>query len=238
MYLIYLDDSRDEKYCVFSALAIPDHAWQLTFRTIRDYRRSINTSDGIYIYKEFHAWEFVSGRGHIARGIITKYRRCEIFKETLALVGQLPAVRLFNTFGPANQEETAFERLLNRINRTMLAADSNAILICDEGKESAYTRKRRKMGVYNPIPSRVGVWQGGTATKNIPIENIIEDPFFKDSQQSYLIQMADFCAYALLRREAPVPSKSKYGIHEAFNQLDSILVKEASARDPEGIIRI
>lgn len=94
------------------------------------------------------------------------------------------------------------------------------------------------MGVYNPIPSRFGVWTDtGLPTKNIPIDRIIEDPFFKKSEQSYFIQLTDFCAYALLRRERPVPSKTKYGIDQAFNLLSPILVREASTRDPEGIIR-
>ncbi len=94
------------------------------------------------------------------------------------------------------------------------------------------------MGVYNPIPSRFGVWRdNGKATKNLPLERIIEDPVFKKSEQSYFVQLADFCAYALLRRERPVPSKTKYGLDQAFNPLSPILVREASTRDPEGIIR-
>lgn len=238
MHLIYIDDSRDENYGVFSAIMIPDYVWQATFKAIRDYRRLLKKTDGIYVYKELHAWKFVSGRGNISTNIINKNRRCTIFKETLALLSQLPGVRLFNTFGPSKKDEIAFERLLNRINRTVQVANSNAILICDQGKETTYTRLRRKMGVFNPIPSSIGSWGDGSNTKNIPIENIIEDPFFKDSSQSYLIQMADFCAYALLRKEKPLASKSKYGIHEAFNFLTPILVKEASSRDPEGIIRI
>jgi hypothetical protein len=120
----------------------------------------------------------------------------------------------------------------------MQEKDSHALLIMDEGKESEYTRLRRRMGVFNPIPSKFGVWRDtGTKTKNIPIDRIVEDPFFKKSDQSYFIQLVDFAAYALLRREHPIPSKSKYGLHEAFNVLKQILVQEASPRDPEGIIR-
>jgi hypothetical protein len=100
----------------------------------------------------------------------------------------------------------------------------------------------RRMGVYNPIPSQYGVWRdAGTMTKNIPIDRIIEDPFFKKSGQSYFIQLVDFAAYALLRRERPVPATSKmrkYRLHEAFGNLSNALVREASRRDPDGIIRV
>ncbi len=176
MHLVYIDDSRDEAGCVFSALAIPADQWRNAFQKVRKFRRELKKSDGIFVYKEFHAWKFVSGRGEIADRTITKGRRCQIFKDTLTLVAELPGARLFNAVFWAKEDEEAFERLVNRINRTMQAWDSRAILICDEGKECAYTRLYRRMCVYNPIPSRHGVWPDtGEPLKNIPIEYIIED---------------------------------------------------------------
>jgi hypothetical protein len=237
MYLAYIDDSRDEHLCVFSVLAVPATEWRNAFAQVRQFRRDLRRTDGIFVYKEFHATEFVAGRGRIADRVVPKVRRARIFIDAMRLVATLPRARLFNAVFPAAEDERAFERLLNRVNRTMLAWDSRAILIVDEGKEPAYTRLVRRMGVYNPIPSRYGVWPTGTATMNIPIERIIEDPFFKKSQQSYFIQLVDFCAYALLRREQPIPSKTRYGIDQAFNLLRPILALEASPRDPEGIIR-
>jgi len=238
MHLIYIDDSRDEKLCVFSALAVSADQWQEAFAKVRAFRRDLKKSDGIYVYKEFHAWEFVSGRGKIADRVVAKDRRCQIFKEALQLVASLPGARLFNAVFPAKQDERAFERLLNRIHRAMEAWGSYAILICDTGKEDNYTRLARRMQVYNPIPSKYGTWQDtSTPVKHIPIARIIEDPFFKRSDQSYFIQLVDFCAYALLRRERPIPSKTKYGLDRAFQLLTPILVLEASTRDPEGVIR-
>jgi hypothetical protein len=237
MHLVYIDDSRDEQLCAFSALAIPVVEWRNAFAQVRQFRRDLRRTDGIYVYKEFHASEFVSGRGQIADRTVPKGRRARIFQDAVRLVTALPGARLFNAVFPAAEDERAFERLLNRVNRTMQAWDSRAILIIDEGKETIYTRLVRRMSVYNPIPSRFGVWPEGTAMRNIPIDRIIEDPFFKPSQQSYFIQLVDFCAYALLRREHPVPSKTRYGIHKAFDLLREILVLEASPRDPEGIIR-
>ncbi len=128
--------------------------------------------------------------------------------------------------------------MLNRINRTLKAWGSYAVLICDSGKEIAYTRAVRRMAVYNPIPSQFGVWlDTGASWKNIPLDRIVEDPLFKDSAQSYYVQLVDFAAYALLRRERPIPSRTKYGLDTAFNLLSPILVREARPRDPDGIIR-
>jgi len=238
MHLIYIDDSRDEQLCVFSALSIPVPEWHRAFQIVRQFRRELKNAYGIFVYKEIHAWKFVSGRGQISNRIVTKGQRCAIFVDIMKLVANLPGARLFNTVFPAKQDKIALEWMLNRINRTLESWGSYAILICDTGKELDYTRLVRKMFIYNPIPSQYGVWVDSQQSwKNIPLGRVVEDPIFKDSEQSYFIQLADCIAYALLRRENPLPSKTRYGLHQAFNHLDPILVREARPRDPEGIIR-
>ena len=240
MHLFYIDDSRDQTLCAFSALCIPATSWKDAFAVIRQFRHDLKRKEGIFVYKEFHATDFVAGRGRLAARTVPKGARCRIFKETLQLITQLPGAHLFNAVLPINRTEWAFERLLNRINRTMTAWDSQAILICDEGKEAVYTRLARRMGIYNPIPSQFGVWPnpGGT-WKNIPLDRIIEDPIFKESRKSYFVQFADFCAFALLRMENPIPARTKYGLDQAFNILAPICFQGANLRDPKrlGIVR-
>ena len=212
MHLTYIDDSGDEELCVFSALTIRADKWNFCLKEIKNFRHDIQTSDGISIYREFHAWQFVSGRGKIADGIVPKGRRCQIFKQTLQMVSMLPEARLFNTVFPAKASEPAYEALLGSINQNLQQQDSHAILICDEGKETIHTKLVRRM----------------QTLENGAIDRILEDPFFKQSDQSYFIQLSDFCAYALLRQERPIASKTKYGLDQAFNLLESI---------SEGVIR-
>lgn len=121
MHLIYIDDSRDPHKCAFSALAIPVYNWLACFQRAKQFRTDLKRSDGIYPHKELHAWKFVSGRGDIADRIVGRARRCEIFAEALEMTADLPGALLFNAVFGANQEVWAFERLLNRINRTMKA---------------------------------------------------------------------------------------------------------------------
>lgn len=238
MHLIYIDGSGDEQLCTFSCLALPIDQWHNAFRQVREFRRELRRAYGIYVYKELHAWKFVSGRGRPSDRIVTKGQRAAIFKEALKVMATLPGARLFNAVFPRKQDERAFEWTLNRINRTLKAWGSHTILVCDKGKETAYTRLVRRLYVYNPIPSQYGVWQDtGQSWKSIPLDRVVEDPFFKESAQSYFVQLVDFSAYALLRRERPVPSKTKYGLDTAFDILSPILVREARPSDPEGIIR-
>lgn len=118
----------------------------------------------------------------------------------------------------------------------MNAWNNRALIIHDEGKD--FTPLLRRMRVYNPMPSRYGHWEG-KPTKNVPIERIVEDIVFRESHKSDLIQMADFCAYALLRSEHPLASKNKYGLHKAFDAVSPVCLLEAYAADPRrlGIIR-
>ena len=237
MHFVYIDDSGDERTRCFSALVIHESVWKNTHAAIKQHRRQLKVSDGMLVTKELHATEFVAGRGRVGPAIVTKGRRCEIFTQTLDLIASLPNLHLFNAICPRANERTLFERLVNRINRTMAEWKSNALIVHDEGKD--YTSMIRRMGVYNPIQSRYGTWPDGKTYRNIPTDRILEDIVFRQSHKSDLIQMADLCAYALFRSEFPLPSKTKYGLDRAFEALHPICIKAAFAGDPKrlGIIR-
>lgn len=238
MYLIYIDDSYDKDFMVFSAIAVRVDKWREVFRAIKQYRQMLKDKYDISIYYELHAVDFVKGRGSLgARRPVPKGLRGRIFRETLEFITTLPEVKIFNVCFPKDKEGWAFERLLNRINRTMLEWNSHVILICDEGKELYFTRLVRRMGVQNLIASKFGTWEDGTPLRNIPIERVVEDPIFKASDKSYFIQLADFCAYSLLKQESPTENSEKYGIGKAFDILKTIGVKATSSRDSQYVIR-
>jgi len=239
MHLVYIDESYDADGFAFAALLVPEAEWRSCFSALAHFRTAIKNSDGIYVRKELHARDFVAGRGNISQNLISKFRRCQIFDQALQYLTSLP-VRVISACDKNGKELRLYERFLNRINTTMKTKASHAVLICDSGNEYFYTKLRRKLGRFNPIPSRFGVWQDtGGMTKNIPLDWILEDPLFKDSATSTFIQMADFIAFALLRQEFPVASRNKYGIDKSFRLLEKICVREAFSKDPKrlGIIR-
>lgn len=234
MHLVYIDDSYEHPYQIYSAIAVPANRWREFFDRIKAWRRELNQSDGILITKEFHATEFCGGRGRLGPQVVGKYRRSRIFLEALQLLNSMEGLRVFNVCR-TSKPEWALERLMTRIHKTMETWDSYATLIMDEGKEAEITRLLRKMGVYNPVPVYVG--PGQTELKNLPIQRILEDPVFKPSDRSYFVQMADFVAYSLLRKEKQLASKNKYGYHEMFDVLTDVVAREASLHDPMGVIR-
>ncbi|HXI39154.1 MAG TPA: DUF3800 domain-containing protein, partial [Bryobacteraceae bacterium] len=220
------------------ALAIPETEWKTTLSLIKEFRRRLKKDYGIYVTVELHATDFVAGRGKVAPRIVPKGLRCHLFCETLKFVASLPGIKIFNAIGAKHEERLLFERLINRINTNMKKSGGNAVIIHDEGKD--YTFLVRRMGVFNPIQSMFGAWGDGSTFKNIPIGNILEDIIFRDSEDSFFIQLADFCAYALFRSEYPLASKTRYKLDSAFANLHHICIPICFAGDPKklGIIRV
>lgn len=247
----YVDESYDAKKFCLSAISIRYVDWHLSFKLVQEHRRKLKSQYGLHIRQEIHAQELLSGRGRIAAKLIGKHDRSRIFYGLLKMVATLPHVWLFNVCLDVNDYEDmqikAWDRLLNRIERTMLEAEKKwpfriyrprAMIFADEGKEYQITRAFRKRAVYNPIPSAHGGWPEG-ASKNIPIQRIIEDPIFKKSHHSFLVQLADCAAFALLKKETPLVSKTaKYGVPSFFEKcLAKPCFKAAAPRDKLGIVR-
>src|SRR5271155_527824 len=83
VHICYIDDSGDQNTRVFSVLCIPVSNWKLCLEQIRNYRTMLKQREGIYVRVEFHATDFVAGRGRLAHAIIPKGARNRIFRETL-----------------------------------------------------------------------------------------------------------------------------------------------------------
>jgi hypothetical protein len=239
LHFVYIDESGDDDLIVYSALAVRDTEWKAAKNALIAMRKTMFDEWGIEMRKELHAWKFVSGRGRFLGGRdIKRGVRADLFRRVLRYgAHNLGGVRLFNAVFPLGRSYDAFEYLVNRINRTAQRWNSHIVLVVDEGKEVPITRMVRKMGVYNMIPSRLGLWAPGEPARNITTDWILEDPVFRDSASSYFIQFVDFCAFALLRREAPTAKLKFYGVHRAFAELAPILERSATRYDVEGIIR-
>jgi hypothetical protein len=237
MHICYMDDSGEDDVRAFSLLTVPVDQWKTCFNGIKEYRRKLRQSDGIFIKKELHATKFLSGHGYWSDRHVSLERRVEIYGDCLSSIAQLPGVRLFNGIGSKKYEERILERLLNRLNRACQEWGSHAVCVSDEGKD--YAKLTRRMGAFNPIPSMFGGWREGL-TKNIVLDRLVDDFFYRRSQESYFIQVVDFCVYGLLRSEKPLARKNALGIHLAFDRLEPICQKQCTKNDPRklGIVRV
>lgn len=250
VFYFYVDESYDRDKFVLSALMVPDCDWRVCFDQLQAYRRQLKQRYGLYIRKELHAQELVKGKGNIAPTAVGKHDRSKIFHGMLQTIASLPKIQIFNICldvrGRSDPQLVAWDRLVNRVERTMRAYEdrdlvhcARATIVADEGREAEITKAIRKMHVFNPIPSQFGSWGDGSRTRNLTLRRIIEDPVFKASHQSFFLQSADCIAFALLKREvAPTPHIARYGIHRYFDKLLApVCFHAASNSDPLGIVR-
>ena len=236
MYLVYIDESFDETHYAYSAIFINAFNWNDIFKQLVDWRMTWFQDYNIPLDYELHATKFVGGRGlPVPR---SKDIRADLFYKAIGFIEGISDIQIINAITPAKGKHLQlFEYMLNRINRTLQAKQAIGILICDEGNENKLTAKVRQMKKLNQIPNDFSYYPGGS--RNIPLNNIIEDPLFKTSKSSYLIQLADFVAFSLLRNEKPLLT-TQQKVKDAFEQLDKVLVKRAFSNDPsgKGIIRV
>ena len=120
----YVDESyNDDLFCI-SAIAIRHSHWQECFTAIKNHRMQLKHDFGIPLSREIHAHQFVSGHGKLGAATIGKWQRSRILLGLLQLVARLPEVMVFNvclpTKGCLDPQLKAWERLTNRIERTMV----------------------------------------------------------------------------------------------------------------------
>lgn len=93
MHLCYIDDSGDEHVRAFSLISIPVLEWHACFKHVKAYRRAMKEQHGIYVMKELHATEFVSGRGKVADEQIAKPERSQALRACLGRVSSTQSRR-------------------------------------------------------------------------------------------------------------------------------------------------
>lgn len=127
----YIDESYNQESFCLSAIAIRHDQWRDCFSRVQQHRRLLKQDYGIFVRKEIHAHELVGGRGHISDQVVNKHTRSRIFHGLLRLVAELPDVLVFNVCldikGRRDPQLDAWDRLLNRIERTMLAFEQREL---------------------------------------------------------------------------------------------------------------
>jgi hypothetical protein len=242
----YIDESYDSDKFVMSALVLPVDRWREAFALVQAHRRLMKEKLGIFTSKEFHATDFVAGRGRLAPKPIPKGLRAMLFRGYLKMLAKLPGAAVISGAWPrqgmslGDVHAQAFSRIQERLQKRCGVSKGYIVSIVDEGRAAELRKVARRSKVWNPIPSQYGAWEDGSPTKNIPNDRLIEDPFFKASHQSHFLQAADFIAFALLKSEVPpTPYVRKHALHTAYDLLAPLCNPVVSPRDPRrmGIVR-
>ena len=114
--------------------------------------------------------------------------------------------RLQQTDANADPEATAWEWLLQRLERRSYYESRPALLIHDQGDRKGLDKRIRTAARKSRRAGTAGS-RFGTGILNVPFHRLIDDPVPRRSAESYFLQFADLVAYASFRRLYPPPPR-------------------------------
>jgi hypothetical protein len=204
MHLAYIDDSGDSRSFVLGAVLVPAAQWLEVHDQLVTFRRRMSKELSLRMRHELKATDLVSGGGKWRTLDVPLRRRYGIYKAALAqLVDLAPLVRSVAVVVPNRHDDRlystargdAWDVLLGRLERFSAKAGSTCLLVPDEGSPAqlrTWARRKRRFG-YAPAAF------GGPPLK-VPFKQLVDDPVFRDSGDSYVSQWADLVAYAAFRK--------------------------------------
>lgn len=253
MYIMYVDESGDTglnnsptNLFILSGIVIHELRWKEYLDQLIDFRKRMLAKYNLYMRDEIHASCFINKPGGLMR--INRHDRLSIlrlFADELASMTDLNIINVLVNKNGKPQDYDVFEKswqaLIQRFENTISYknfrgpsnSDERGIIIPDNTDGYKLTRLIRKMRRYNPIPN-----YHEYGYRNLTLRYAIEDPFMKDSSESYFIQAADLIAYLLYQSKRPNKYMNKTSGKNYFNRLDPILCKTASRRNALGIVEL
>jgi len=246
MFLSYVDESGDTglvnsptNYFALSALSIHESRWKEFTDETLNFRRYLRTEYGIPMRSELHAQPLISR----AEFGLAPQDRLAVYGLYLKFLASLTSVNVTNVVVSKQAKtadydvfENAWKALIQRLENAMIfdnfgsGASEHTLMFCDNTDGQKLTSMMRKARRYNPIPNQ------SSGYSDRPWVRIIEDPIMRDSESSYAIQAADFCAYALYQQYAPKKFLKDRGAHKAISVLAPRLNRKASPRNPLGVV--
>ncbi|TDA63473.1 MAG: DUF3800 domain-containing protein [Chloroflexi bacterium] len=253
MYLMYVDESGDvglagspTQHFVLTGIVMHELRWSGYLDQLVDFRKRMLKTFGLHMREEIHASEFINRPRSVSR--IAKSNRLTILRNFADELGTMTDFNVINVIvnkngKPMNYDvfDMAWRTLLQRFENTIshrnfrgpTNADDKGMIIADNTDVNKLTKLIRQMRRYNPIPHNP---VHGMGYRNLMLKYIIEDPNFRDSEDSYFIQAADLAAYLLYQYYWPNTYMRKKSGKNYFLKLNPILCKVASSADPLGIV--
>ena len=244
MYLAYFDESGDDEVympeqiqgasqlIVYSNVFIEIENYKRIQNELLEIRRKIKGKFKVsFIQKEFHTRDFLLGKNlNIKTQSKLKFNdfRKLILLEFAKEISKIQGLQIFSTVldkakhkklkTPEDISEKAICCSLNKMNYSIATKFNHYpdfIMISDMGRENTTRKIVRKIQKYSPIYTKNGPIDGS-------IKNIIEDCLFKDSKDSYFLQLADFMAYFTMLWVTKDKWDNKLTRHISFEEVDEI----------------
>jgi len=239
-YFLYADESGDSghdttvtTHFVLAGLIVAEGAWLSFLRRIKEFRKQLRAAYRLRVRDELRARDIWKSAGDLEALRLSYAQRRRLLRETGVFLRESSEVSIIPVSVQKSQpklvtvdiREYAWKLLIQRFENFLLAKRADGLIFSDRGEEKVIRRQLRKMRVYNPIPSKFA----GFYTQNVA--HVLEDPIFRESKHSYIIQLADVVAYLCRLRDNATARQRKWELHKVYKILKPRYVPEASRKD-------
>jgi len=248
MYLMYVDESGDpgpynglnSKFYILSGLIIEDRNWMQLFERSKTFRNYLKNEYGFPLRTEIHSSELARVKKNEIYKQFRKSVRMKIFKDSCSAISQIfSACKIINVcFDKRNFidvksfQDLAWNRLVRRFDYHLKEDLYDlGMIVPDIGDNKAITSQLRR------LRSGDFLYPKYSESLSTMVENIIEDPVFRDSNNSIFIQFADCIVTALRYKEFPKSSLNKYQVHHQYKKLTHLYFVPARSNEELGIVR-
>lgn len=251
MFLVYVDESGDTgtnnsptRYFILSALIVHESNWLRFLNDLIDFRRELRDHYNFKLREEIHASEFFQSSKKYNH--IKKHIKLQICKKTLDFQESLDYIQVMFVAVDKTKHydkdifEYAWTLLLQRIHNTLEKNNFDSLikgndvphwsqtfmLIPDKTDDKKLQKLVRKIRRYNPVPSKYNRGE----YRDIPLKLITEDPYTKDSAESFIHQLVDVNAYFMKQNLEPKRYMKRKKAHNYIYRLDKILCRHISSQ--------
>jgi Protein of unknown function (DUF3800) len=216
-----------------ACVCVPDARWVGLFERIIRFRRDLRDKFGFYMRAEVKGSQLANGTGPWDPLNLSDRQRTWIYRRFLRMQAESRAIKTYAVVVDKskceNTEEvrrSAWKLALERVERLATANKTTAMLFPDSGQYVWLRRLSRELRRHSSVGS--AYYPGGTLSR--PLLNVlIDDPVERDSQHSYMIQLADLNAYAAYRFRVPLPQFPQ----SMWRELGPAILTKANERHPK-----
>ncbi len=216
MILAYVDESGDSGYVnspagsfTLGIVLVDDKQWLETLDSLVELRRAIKQQFGLKLRDEIKANYLIHGKGPIRDLGLPQVTRLQIYAQMMDFIATAATLSAFAvvirkngvTNASVDARSWAWTFAIQRFERYAASMGANLMVFPDEGHGYFIRKKIREMRRFSRVPSAFGAERLSREATNI-----VEDPSDRQSHESYMIQLADLCAYAAYRSIFPTES--------------------------------
>lgn len=251
---MYVDESGDigtkgsnNQFFCLCGLIVHELRWFQILNSFLELKRYLRQTTSLKVREEIHASHFINKPGDLFR--IKRNIRLDILRQVINWASSQEDLSVIGIVCDKSKRietndvfEITWNRLIQRFENTISRnnfngprnPDERGIILPDNTDGEKLIKLTRKMRRFNPIPSQFGENQ----TRRLELTSIIEDPFLKDSEHSFFLQICDVIAYFLRQMYEPNSYIKKKGVKNYYQRLEPILMKKASTKHHLGIVEI